>query len=306
MSVTPGVARRRSRNPSVPAKPTPTRQHSGRSSHWGATAVLVLGGLYCLLPVLWVLIASTKTPGQLFTTFSFSPSFTGGLTGNIRGLLDFKDGLFLRWAANTVLYAGVGALLTVFVSAAAGYGMAKYRFAGRELIFRLILAGVLIPQVTLAIPQYLLLAKVGLLGSYWSVLLPSLISPFSIYLCRVYAMAAVPDELLEAGRIDGAGETRLFRSVGLPLMVPGLVTVFLLQFVAIWNNFLLPFIMLSDDSKFPMTVGLYALLNQGASQPALYTLVITGSMLSILPLIALVLLLQRYWRLDLISGGLKG
>jgi multiple sugar transport system permease protein len=197
-------------------------------------------------------------------------------------------------------------VLTVLISAAAGYAMAKYRFAGRELLFRLILAGVLVPQVTLAIPQYLLLAQVDLTGTYWSVLLPSLISPFSIYLCRIYAMAAVPDELLEAARLDGSGEFRLFRSIGLPLMLPGLVTVLLLQFVGIWNNFLLPFIMLSDSDKYPLTVGLFALLNQGASQPALYTLVIAGSALSVLPLIALFLMLQRYWKLDMLSGGLKG
>nr|WP_231494976.1 carbohydrate ABC transporter permease [Cellulomonas sp. KRMCY2] len=268
--------------------------------------MLVLGALYCVLPALWVFIASTKSPGELFTTFSFWPSFTGGLQGNLDGLLGFGDDAFVRWTLNTLLYAGVGAVLTVFVSAAAGYALAKYRFAGRELLFRIILAGVLVPQVTLAIPQYLLLAQVNLTGSYWSVLLPSLISPFSIYLCRIYAMAAIPDELLEAARIDGAGEFRLFRSVALPLMLPGLITVLLLQFVAIWNNFLLPFIMLSDSDKYPLTVGLYTLLNQGASQPALYTLVITGAMLSILPLIVLFLLLQRYWRLDLLSGGVKG
>lgn len=282
-------------------------RHRGiHRTHWGATGILILGALYCVLPALWVFIASTKSPGELFTTFSFWPSFTGGLQGNVDGLLAFGDQAFLRWALNTLLYAGLGSVLTVIISASAGYALAKYRFTGRELLFRIILAGVLVPQVTLAIPQYLLLAKVGLTGTYWSVLLPSLISPFSIYLCRIYAMAAIPDELLEAGRIDGAGESRLFRSVALPLMLPGLITVLLLQFVAIWNNFLLPFIMLSDSDKYPLTVGLYALLNQGASQPALYTLVITGAMLSILPLIALFLLLQRYWRLDLLSGGLKG
>ncbi|MGI3780585.1 MAG: carbohydrate ABC transporter permease, partial [Janthinobacterium lividum] len=207
---------------------------------------------------------------------------------------------------NTLLYAGVGSVASVAISAAAGYALAKYRFAGREALFRMILAGVLVPQITLAIPQYLLLAKLGLVGSYWSVLLPSVISPYGIYLCRIYAAAAVPNEMLEAGRIDGAGEAKLFRYVGLPPMLPGLVTVLLLQFIAIWNNFLLPFIMLSDNSKYPMTVGLFSLLNQGASQPALYTLVIAGAMLSILPLIALFLLLQRFWNMDMLSGGLKG
>ncbi len=204
------------------------------------------------------------------------------------------------------MYAGGGAVCSALVSAAAGFALAKYRFRGREAMFNLLLAGVLVPQVTLAIPQYLLLAKVGLPDTYWSVLLPSIISPYGIYLLRIYSAAAVPDELLEAGRIDGAGEWRLFRSVALPVMLPGLVTVVLIQFVTIWNNFLLPYIMLADDHKFPLTVGLYTLLAQSVSKPALYTLAITGALLSIIPLVALFLLLQRYWRIDLVSGSLKG
>lgn len=293
-----------------PGEPSEDGPRSSRPAaartHWLPSVVLLLGALYCLLPVLWVVIASTKGPTELFTTFSFRPSFNGGFTSNIRELLALGDGDFVRWGLNTLLYAGVGSVASVAISAAAGYGLAKYRFAGREALFRVILAGVLVPQITLAIPQYLLLAKLGLVGSYWSVLLPSIISPYGIYLCRIYAAAAVPDEMLEAGRIDGAGEAKLFRFVGLPPMLPGLVTVLLLQFIAIWNNFLLPFIMLSDNSKYPMTVGLFSLLNQGASQPALYTLVIAGAMLSILPLIALFLLLQRFWNMDMLSGGLKG
>jgi multiple sugar transport system permease protein len=111
--------------------------------------------------------------------------------------------------------------------------------------------------------------------------------------------------MLEAGRIDGASEFRLFRSIGLRLMKPGLITVFLLQFIVIWNNFLLPFVMLSSDNKFPLTVGLYSLLRHGAQEASLYSLVITGTLLSVIPVIALFLSLQRYWRIDLISGAVK-
>src|SRR4029079_11040222 len=127
-----------------------------------------------------------------------------------------------------------------------------------------------------------------------------------MYLARIYAAAAIPDSLLEAARTDGAGDLKIFTTIALPIMRPGLVTVFLFQFVAIWNNFLLPFIMLSDDHKFPLTYGLYTLLKQGNTTPALYTLVITGSLLSIIPLAALFLTLQRYWRIDLLSGATKG
>jgi multiple sugar transport system permease protein len=270
------------------------------------TLALVAGAIYCLAPVLWVFIAVTKTRGELFSTPTLLPSFGNGVFQNLSDLSSYEGGRFWRWGLNSLFYAGVGSALSAVVSALAGFGLAKYRFRGRNAMFNTLLAGVLMPQIILAIPQYLLLAKVGLAGTYWSVLLPSIISPFGIYLCRVYAAASVPSETLEAGRIDGAGELRLFRSIALPMMAPALVTVFLLQFVAIWNNFLLPYIMLSDGDTFPLTTGLFTLLNQGAQQPALYSVVIAGVVISILPLIALFLTLQRYWRIDLISGGLKG
>ncbi|HUR05556.1 MAG TPA: carbohydrate ABC transporter permease [Nonomuraea sp.] len=270
------------------------------------TLILALGGVYALLPLLWVVIAATKGPEELFTTFSGWPSFSGGFTGNIAALSEYGHGRFWLWMLNSLIYAGGGAFLTVVVSAACGYALAKYRFTGQRLIFGALLAGVLVPQITLAIPQYLLLSDMGLVGTYWSVILPSVISPYSIYLCRIYAAAAVPDEIIEAGRVDGASEFRLLWSVGVPIMAPGLVTVFLLQFIGIWNNFLLPYIMLANDDRFPLTVGLYSLLNRGASQPALYSLVISGSLLSIIPIVALFLFLQRFWRLDLVAGSVKG
>lgn len=267
------------------------------------TLALILGALYCLLPVVWVAVAATKSGAELFATFTFAPGTSFG--DNLGDLSAYRDGLYWRWLANTALYAGGGALLSAAVSGLTGYTLAKFRFPGRTVMFNVMLAGVLVPQITLAIPQYLLLARVGLTDTYWAVLLPSIISPYGIYLARIFAAAAVPDTIIEAARADGAGELRIVRTIAMPMMAPGLVTIFLFQFVAIWNNFLLPYIMLSDDRKFPVTVGLYTLLNQGASQPALYTLVITGSLLSIIPLIALFLYLQRYWRADLLAGAVK-
>lgn len=268
------------------------------------TAILLLGALYCLLPVAWVVIAATKSGRELFNTFTFAPGT--GFVENVRQLNDYRNGLYWEWMANTALYAGVGAVASAALSGLTGYTLAKYRFAGRNVMFNVLLAGVLVPGVVLAVPQYLLLAKVGLTDSYLSVLLPSIVSPYGIYLARIYTAAAVPDSVIEVARTDGAGEWRIFRSVALPMMVPGLVTVFLFQFVAIWNNFLLPYIMLGDDRKFPITVGLVTLLKQGASQPALYNVVIAGSLLSVVPLVALFLSLQRYWRIDLLTGAIKG
>lgn len=272
---------------------------------WSPTSTLVLlvGAAYCLLPVAWVLVASSKSAAQLFSTFTFAPSTH--LLDNIKTLSAYRGGLYWRWMANTALYAGVGGLASVVVSATAGYGLAKYQFAGRKAIFNVLLAGVLVPGVVLAIPQYLLLAHVGLTNTYWAVLLPSIISPYGIYLARIYAAASVPDDVIEAARTDGASELRIFRSVAVPMMSPGLVTVFLFQFVAIWNNFMLPYIMLGNDRLYPITVGLSGLLNQGASQPAMYTSVVTGALLSIIPLVALFLSLQRYWQVDLAAGAIK-
>jgi multiple sugar transport system permease protein len=290
--------------PATKTRPAPHRAHRASAGRGILpTAILLLGALYCLVPVAWVLIASSKSRAELFSTGAFTPGT--GFLGNLSELNAYRDGIFWQWMANTALYAGAGALLSTAVSAISGYALAKYRFRGRNLIFNLLIGGILVPSVVLAIPQYLLLAKVGLADTYWAVLLPGIVHPYSIYLARVYAAAAIPDSLLEAGRIDGAGEVRMLTQVSLPMMVPGLVTIFLFQFVAIWNNFLLPYIMLADDTKFPLTVGLYTLLVSGANQPALYTLVITGSLLSIIPLIALFLTMQRYWRTDLSRGAVK-
>ncbi|SDC66230.1 carbohydrate ABC transporter membrane protein 2, CUT1 family [Sanguibacter gelidistatuariae] len=280
-----------------------TVRGAGERPSGSATAILLVGAAYCLLPVAWVLVAATKSGRELFSSFTFAPSTH--LFENIGDLAAYRDGLFWRWMLNTALYAGVGAMLSVVVSAMAGYALAKYAFRGKTAVFNILLAGVLVPGVVLAIPQYLLLAQVGLTNTYWAVLLPSIISPYGIYLARIYSAASVPDEIIEAARTDGASETRTFMQVAVPMMMPGLVTVFLFQFVAIWNNFMLPYIMLGDDKLFPLTVGLSGLLNQGASQPALYTLVITGALLSIIPLVALFLVLQRYWQVDLAAGGVK-
>jgi multiple sugar transport system permease protein len=268
------------------------------------TVVLIIGAIYTLIPILWVLTASSKSRGELFSTFSFLPGT--GFLSNLTDLSTYEGGAFWQWAFNSLVYAGGGAVLSTIVSASAGYALARYRFRGRTLVFTTILAGVMLPQITLAIPQYFLISEIGLANTYWAVLLPSIINPFGIYLACIYAQGSVPDEALEAARIDGASEFRTFRSIALPMMVPGLVTVFMLQFIGIWNNFLLPFIMLNDESKFPLTTGLYLLLNRGTGTPALYTLAIMGALLSIIPLVALMLFLQRFWKLDLISGSLKG
>ena len=277
-----------------------------RRANLTATAILVIGGLYCILPALWILVAATKSNAQLFSTAPYAPSLPGAFFSNMSGILTYNHEIFLRWWLNSVIYAVGGGVLSTVIAGAAGYALAKYTFTGSRVTFRIIVAAVLLPQVLLAVPQYLLLAKFGLTNSYESVLLPQLVSPFAIYLCKIYAEAAVPDELMEAVRIDGGSEFRIFWSVGLRLMLPGLVTVLLLQFIAVWNNFLLPFVMLNNNALYPLTLGLYGMLMPTGGQPNQYSLVIGGVFLTIVPLAILFLSLQRFWRIDLISGGVKG
>ncbi len=266
---------------------------------------LVVVAGYCLLPVSWLLFASTKSTGDLYGTFGFwFAEFN--LFENLRRLGSEDGGVFVRWMFNSVLYAGVGGLLSMLISALAGFALAKHRFAGRELIFGVILGGVLIPGAVLALPLFLLLSNLGLTNTYLGVLLPSLVSPFGVYLSRVYAEAAVPDELLEAARVDGAGEFRTFFTMVLRIMGPALVTVFLFQFVAIWNNFFLPLVVLSRTELFPVTLGLYAWQGQALGNPDIVSLVITGSLVASLPLVVLFFSLQGYWRAGATAGAVKG
>lgn len=283
---------------------SPQRRQQRRTARLGSTFVLLLGAIYCLIPVAWVFTATTKTNQELFSTPSFVPGT--GFLENIADLFRYADGSFGLWSLNSAIYALGGATLSTLISATAGFAFAMYDFKGKRVAFGILLGGVLIPGVVLAIPQYFLFANLGLTNSHIGVLLGVIVSPFGIYLARIYAEAAVPKETLEATRIDGASELRAFISVAVPMMFPGLVTVFLLQFIAIWNNFLLPFLMLSRDETFPITIGLYTMLNRGTQEGVLWTQAIAGSAVSIVAILLVMSSLQRFWKLDLLSGGVKG
>ncbi|MCG0285899.1 carbohydrate ABC transporter permease [Streptomyces sp. PSAA01] len=267
-------------------------------------SLLTVAAIYFLTPVYWLVVSSTKSSSDLFGTFGFWFHDPHPLD-YLHRVLTHDDGIYVRWFANSLMYAGVGALAATLLSAAAGYALAKFRFPGREGIFNVILAGVLIPGTALALPLYLLFSEIGLANTYWAVLIPSIVSPFGVYLCRIYAAAAVPDSLLEAARIDGAGESRIFSTLGLRLMTPALVTVFLFQFVHIWNNFFLPLVMLSDSDLYPIQLGLTSWQGYADRQPELYQYTVGGAFLSVLPLMVLMGVLQRYWRTGLTEGSVK-
>lgn len=267
--------------------------------------LLTVLAIYFLLPVYWLTVASTKSTGDLFGSFGLWFSDPQPWA-NLRNVLTYDGGIYLRWTVNSLLYAGVGAGVATFLAALAGYALAKFEFAGRNLVFNLILAGVLIPGTALALPLFLLFSELGLADTYLAVLLPSAVSPFGAYLCRIYAETAVPDELIEAARIDGAGEFRIFVTLGLRIMTPALVTVFLFQFVGIWNNYFLPLVMLNDPDLYPVTLGLTSWQSFADRQPELYQLTIGGAFLSVVPLMIAIVALQRFWRSGLTQGSLKG
>ena len=266
---------------------------------------LIVITIYCLTPLYWLALAATKNNTDLFNSFGlWFADFN--LVANLEQLFTREDGIYLHWIANSALYAGVGGVLGTLISVAAGYALAKYQFFGRSFLTALILGAVLVPQTTIALPLYLLISKVNLINTYWAVLLPSLLFPIGVYLARVYANAAVPNELIDAARVDGAGELRIFGRVAMPLLLPGMVTIFLFQFVAIWNNFFLPYVVLNDQDYFPVNVGLASWNFDPAAHELLFNLIVTGSFLAVLPLIALFLFLQRYWRAGLAFGGVIG
>lgn len=287
---------------------TVTQQGTQRESR-PATRIIVVGLLvvaaaFFLLPVYWLVIAATKSTADLFGTFGLWFA-RPRLLENLGAVFAYGDGIFLRWVVNSLLYSGVGAVLATLFAAAAGYALAKYTFTGRELIFNVVLAGVLLPSTVLALPMYLLFSEIGLANTYAAVLIPSLVSPFGVYLCRIYAASAVPDSLLEAARVDGSGELRIFGTLGLRIMMPALVTVFLFQFVGIWNNYFLPLVMLSDTELYPITLGLVSWHSYADREPELYQLTVGGTFISVIPLIIAMLALQRFWRTGLTQGSVK-
>jgi multiple sugar transport system permease protein len=271
----------------------------------GMGALLV----YFLFPLFWLVVASTKTTSDLFSTFGLWFGRDFSLFTNIGETFTRNDGEYLRWMANTLVYSVVSAVGAAALATFAGYGFARYAFRGRGLLLGLVLGTIMVPTTALAIPTYLLFAQANLVNTPWAIILPSLVSPFGLFLMWVYARDAVSDSLLEAARIDGATELTIFFRVVLRSLMPGFVTVLLFTLVATWNNYFLPLIMLNDPRYYPITVGLSswsarAVGGSGANADLL-ACVVTGSLLSIIPLIAAFLLLQRYWQSGLTAGAVK-
>ncbi|WP_084039423.1 carbohydrate ABC transporter permease [Demequina sp. NBRC 110053] len=266
--------------------------------------------VYFLIPFWWVIVNSSKNASGLFggsNALWFAEDID--FVGNVVDLFSYDNGIYLRWLGNSAVYAFVGGVGATALAVLAGYGFAKYRFAGRRFSFAVLLGAVMVPPTALVIPTFILFSQLGITNTMWAVILPTLLNPFGVYLMHVYSRDAVPDELIDAARVDGAGEFRAFLQVALPLLRPAMVTVLLLSVVASWNNYFLPLAMLSDNTLYPVTVGIgqwqgIASANN-AGGTSLWSIIIMGALISVIPLIIAFLSLQRYWRGGLSIGSLK-
>ena len=275
------------------------------------TAVTVLCGLFAvftLIPIAWLVINSTKTQANIFETFGFWFTLPFVLGRNFALLFQNVDGygVYFQWFGNTLLYAVLGGGGATALAALAGYGFARFNFRTSRVLFYLVIAALLVPITAITLPLYLTYAKIHLINSIWGMILPSMVSPVGVYLMKVFVEVSVPRELIDAARIDGASEVRIFFRLALPLMIPGLMTVLLLSIVGVWNNYFLPLMIFSQNRLYPLTVGLglWSERAQNSGNAELFPLVVIGGLVTVVPLIALFLILQRYWRSGLLLGSI--
>ena len=274
----------------------------------GRHIILVVFLLYSVLPAMWIIAAMTKDNGQIFSTFGLWFSYPFHFLENLADLVAYQDGIFVRWFGNSLIYAGSISFGSTMICALGGYAFSKYDFPAKQFIFNFILGTIMVPSTALVLPLFLMLNKMGLVNNMLGVILPSLVNPFGLYLMKVFWDSSLPNELIEASRLEGASELQIFWRIGLPLMQTGLVTVALLAFVGAWNNFFLPLIVLSEQHLFPITLGLNvwnSLTNAAGGKP-IYNLIAVGSMVSVLPLLIAFVVLGKYWRGGLTAGATKG
>jgi multiple sugar transport system permease protein len=275
-----------------------SRATRDRVSSAALYAALLVFGTLSLLPLLWMVSASFMAQGEATT-------FPPALLPHHPTLVHYRD-LFGRlalgrYAMNSALVATVTTICALAINASAGYAFAKLRFRGRDATFRALAAGLAIPVQVAMLPLFLLVKSLGLVNNYGGVIIPGLSSIFGIFLVRQYALA-IPDDLLDAARIDGAGEFRVFRSIVLPTIQPVLATLALWTFLATWNDFMWPLIVLSDDRKYTLPVALAGLVGEHAQD---VELMMAGAVITVLPVLILFLMLQRYYVEGVTEGSVK-
>jgi multiple sugar transport system permease protein len=262
-------------------------------------AQLVIGAVFALIPMLWMVSASLMPAGQ---ASSYPPRLLpSGVT------FEHYVALFTRLdlgrsLLNSAIVAFTVTAVSIVINSMAGYAFAKLRFRGRDRLFRVLAAGLVIPVQVSMLPLFLLLKQMGMINSYWGVIIPGMASIFGIFLIRQYAQS-IPDDLLDAARMDGAGEFRIYASIVLPTIVPILATMAIWTFLSTWNDFMWPLIVLSDDAKWTLPV---ALANLSGEHVQDTELMMAGSVLTILPVMLVFLFLQRYYIQGVMVGSVKG
>lgn len=293
----------------APVRPTATARPAGATIHWRRVtgsvlkhALLLTVAAAFLLPFYWIVISAFKDNQQIFArpvTWWPDPI----RWHNLADALNYPNFPYLRLLWNTVFYSGAVTIGTVLSSAAVGYGFAKLNFPGRDLLFGVTIATLMIPAIVTFIPTYLLFAKVGLTGSYAPLIIPAFLgNAFFIFMVRQFFLG-IPRDLSDAARIDGAGEFRLFWEIMLPLVRPALVVVAVFSLLYTWQDFFGPLIYLQDRDSFPLSLGLYAFRAQRTAEWALSMM---GSLLTTLPLIVVFLFTQRYFLQGVVMSGIKG
>jgi multiple sugar transport system permease protein len=279
-------------------------------------AILLTFAVFFIAPVIWLLLAPTKSDAELISSSPFSFGDFHHVALAWRHLDAFSDHVFRRWIGNTLYYALSATAITLAVSVPAGYGLAIGRFPGRKLILSLTLVVMIMPAAALVLPIFLELDAMHLIGRSLSVILPFAFFPFGVYVAYIYYGTALPPELLDAARVDGASELQTFLRVALPLAKPVVALVFFFSFVADWNNFFLPYVVLADSDQYPITVGLSNLL---ASTPSFNPAVGGGgqsvnifkpelalaTLLAVVPVAIVFLFSQRALVRGLVGGAVK-
>jgi multiple sugar transport system permease protein len=292
-----------------------TRPTTGRTiAGIGTAGVLLAGAALFVIPVIWLVLATTKTDAQVTSQPPLSFGSLGAIATAWNNVVAFEGGAIFTWLRNSVFYSGVALILTLVVAIPAGYALAHLEFKGRKTILISTLIIMFVPTSALVLPTFLELSAIGLVGTAWSVILPFTFFPFGVYLAFIYFSTSIPPALIQAARIDGCTDWQAFRHIAIPLSTPIIGLVGFFGFVANWNNYFLPFIMLGDDQDFPVQVGLKQMIasspafSPGAGGAQLHILrpeLALAAIVSILPVLFIFLFSQRTLVAGLTAGATK-
>jgi multiple sugar transport system permease protein len=261
-------------------------------------AALVCLAVTALLPLLWMVSASLMPAGEA-TAVPLRWLPTHPTLEHYRALFERMD--LGRQLANSLIVAAATTASAVIVNGMAGYAFAKLRFAGRDRLLRVMLLALVVPGQVGMLPLFLLVRTLGLVNTLAGVVVPGLASIFGIFLVRQYALS-IPDSILDAARVDGAGELGVFRRIALPLIVPILATLAVFTFLGTWNDFLWPLVVLSDDARYTLPVGLAGLAGEHVQDTEL---MMAGAVITIAPAVLLFVALQRYYLAGIMGGAVK-